>query len=95
VELTKVVLSEVPFQTIVEADTNPVPLTVSITPIEPGLMLTGDTISTKGTGLLAASTAGIKIELSAITAREKRARHFQQRANARGYARGLDDTMNR
>jgi len=95
VELTKVVPSDVPFQTIVEADTNPVPLTVSITPIELGLMLTGDTISTNGTGLLAASTAGIKRQLSAITAKEKRERHFKQRANARGYARRLDDSMNR
>ncbi len=80
-ELTKVVVKDVPFQTIVEADTNPVPLTVSVTPVEPGVMLTSDTISTSGTGLLAASTAGIKGELNAIKAREKRERHFKQRAS--------------
>lgn len=80
-EFTKVVVKDVPFQTIVEADTNPVPLTVSVTPVEPGVMLTSDTISTSGTGLLAASTAGIKGELNAIKAREKRERHFKQRAS--------------
>jgi hypothetical protein len=44
-----VVVSAVPFQSTVDADTNPVPLTVKVTPVEPGWMLTGETISTKGT----------------------------------------------
>jgi hypothetical protein len=56
VELTNVVLRDVPFQTIVEAGTNPVPLTMSVTPVDPGFMLTDETISIKGTGLLAART---------------------------------------
>jgi len=83
VELTNVVLKDVPFQTIVEADTNPVPLTMSATPVDPGFILTGDTISTNGTGLLAALTLGVKRELRAITAMGRRKPGPKQRATKR------------
>jgi hypothetical protein len=39
--LTKVVLSGVPFQLIVDAETNPVPFTVSVKPGPPGATLIG------------------------------------------------------
>jgi hypothetical protein len=83
VELTNVVLKDVPFQTIVEADTNPVPLTMSATPVDPGFMLTGETISTNGTGLLGPLTLGVKVELSAITATGRRKPGLKQRATKR------------
>jgi hypothetical protein len=82
VELTNVVLKDVPFQTIVEADTNPVPLTMSVTPVDPGIMLTGDTISTNGTGLLAAQRCGVNNALTAITETAKTKRRFKQGAIA-------------
>jgi len=88
VELTKVVLKEVPFQTIVEADTNPVPLTMSVTPVDPGFMLTGDTISTNGTGLLAALRFGVNNALIAITKTAKAKQRFKQGAIARGVRDG-------
>src|ERR1700738_4482425 len=46
---TNVVTSAAPFQCTVELDTNPAPRTVILTPVLPGVMLTGGTISTKGT----------------------------------------------
>jgi hypothetical protein len=86
VELTNVVLKDVPFQTIVEADTNPVPLTMSVTPVDPGFMLTGDTISTNGTGLLAAQRCGVNNALTAITETAKTKRRFKHGAIAEGRA---------
>jgi hypothetical protein len=83
VELKNVVLKDVPFQTIVEADANPVPLTMSVTPVDSGFMLTGETISTNGTGLLGPLTLGVKGELNAITATGRRKPALKQRATKR------------
>jgi hypothetical protein len=65
------VVSEVPFRTTVEVATNPVPRTVSVTPVDPGVMLTGDTISTNGTGLFAAWTPVAQIALNKIIGMEQ------------------------
>jgi hypothetical protein len=78
VELKKVVVSVVPFQTTVDVDTNPVPLTVSTTPVDPGLMLTGETISINGTGLLAAQRFAAKTALSASTEIAPETRRFKK-----------------
>jgi hypothetical protein len=80
IELKKVVVSVVPFQTTLDVDTNPVPLTVSMTLVDPGFMLTGATMSTNGTGLLAAQRLAAKTALSAITETAPETRRFKKHA---------------
>jgi len=58
VELTNVVVSDVEFHFTTDVGTNPVPSTVSVTPVAPGLALTGATKSIYGTGLFEAETLG-------------------------------------
>ena len=70
--LTNVVGSDVPFQKTKEPPPNPVPLTVSVTLVDPGLMLTGETIWTNGTGLLGiAETRGARSAQNATIATAK------------------------
>jgi hypothetical protein len=56
----------------VEVDTNPVPRTVSVTLVEPGVMLTGETMATNGTGLFAAETGAAQSALSNKIRRTKK-----------------------
>ena len=53
-ELTNVVVSDIEFHFTTDVETNPVPDTVSVTPVAPGLALTGATRSIYGTALIGA-----------------------------------------
>jgi hypothetical protein len=57
-ELTNVVVSDIEFHFTTDVPTNPVPNTVSVTPVAPGFALTGATRSIYGTGLFEAETLG-------------------------------------
>jgi hypothetical protein len=92
-EFTKVVGSVVLFQMIREAGTNPVPFTVSVTAVDPGFMLIGDTISMNGAGLLAAQALGFEKAPSTINTPESRKHGFKHCAIIRGRARRLGDSM--
>jgi hypothetical protein len=65
-ELTKVVVRAVPFQCTTEAGMKLAPRKVMVTPVLPGVMLTGEAISIKGTGFGAAGvlTASIAFRKS-------------------------------
>jgi len=92
-ELTKVVESDVLFQTIREVETNPVPFTVSVTAVDPGFMLIGDASSMNGTGLLAAQALGIEKAPNRIAAQEMSKHGFKHRAIILGRARRLVECM--
>src|ERR1700733_13500154 len=57
-ELINAVVSDIEFHLTTDVATNPVPSTVSVTPVAPGLALTGATRSIYGTGLFEAEALG-------------------------------------
>jgi hypothetical protein len=91
-ELTNVVDSEAPFHVTREEGTNSAPSTVSVTPVAPGDMLTGDTISMNGTGL-GAATAFVVVNVQDTSTTTKRRRHVFKRC-AFAYRRAIGLFMN-